>query len=137
MLDLSTGDHHDNHPTQLGLVCKTAEGAFLSLVQAFRTPLPRGERTQSWIYGLDTFWHFFFWFHIPSSAKAVLGSPCCSLAPRHSFPPFPLPGSADTSVWARVADRSGGRMWDTCSHHRYFCPGYDFLAVKQSFLRQL
>lgn len=88
------------------------------------------------IYGLDIFWHLFSFPHPPLAKLAEAVSSCCSLAPGLSFPCSSLPASADTSVWNRVADQAGGRMWDTLSHHRYFWPSYYFSAMKQSFLGQ-
>lgn len=82
-------------------------------------------------------WHLFLRFHTRRlSGKAGLIRPCCSLGPSCSIPPFPLPGCSDTSVWGRVENQTGGRMWDTRSHLRYFCPSHNFFALKQSFLRQ-
>lgn len=89
------------------------------------------------IYGLDISWHLFLRFHTPSlSGKAGLSSPCCSLAPACSIPPFPLPGCADTIVWGSVANQTGGRMWDTHPITDIFVPATIIFAVKQSFLRQ-
>lgn len=81
------------------------------------------------IYGLDIFWHLFC-FPTPTLGKA--GWSRQFLLQPGSWPLLPmqlLP--ADTSVWGRLADQAGGRMWDTLSHHRYFWPSYNFSAMKQ------
>lgn len=67
--------------------------------------------------------------HTLLSGKAVLSGPCCRL------PPFPSPLVLTQLFGGRLANQIGGRMWDTCSPHRYFCPGcryWGFFAVKQN-----
>lgn len=80
------------------------------------------------IYGLDISWHLFLRFHTPSlSGKAGLSSPCCSLAPACSIPPFPSL-VALTPVF--------GAVWQTrlvggCGIH---IPSQIFLSRLQLFL---
>lgn len=123
------------HPVWWCLQIST--GSLLPLVPTFRTPMSREDTALvCGIYGLDIFWHLLcFPTRTPGKAGQSVRS-CCCPAPGLSFPCSALPACADTSVWARLAAQAGGWLWDTCSHHRYFCPSYNFSAVKQSFLGQ-